>query len=470
MEVTTQTVAPREVEFTIHPDPEQVDEARREAARKAARRVRIPGYRPGKAPYPIVERTVGREYLTDEAAEILAPRLYQQALEAGGYEPYDRPTVTVVQQEPLELKIRVPLRPTVKLPDYRAMKVEPEAPVQVTPEQEERVLNELRQQHGTWVPVERPAQMGDQVTLDLRGTVEGEVVSDEEGAEIVLAESLSPPGFAEEIAGMEAGQTRQFDLAYPQEYPGKRLAGQTVKFTATLHAVKERRLPELDDEFATSVGGYATLEELKARLREGLQAQLEADARDRLATQVLDRVMQQSSLEYPNVVVEREIDGLIRQREGQLRRQGFTLESYLRTVHKSMPQLRDEVRPEAEETVRRALVLRQVAQEEEIELQVEDVLAEVNRLAQAYGEQAEAAREALAQEPVLASISNEVYLRQALERLVDVVTGKAEEAAPSEAEAAEAGAPPEAEAEAEEAAETESETPGAEAPEETPGA
>ena len=426
MDVTTETVAPREVEFTVRPEAEQVEDARREAARRVARRVKIPGFRPGKAPYALVERTVGRELLIEEAVEILVPDLYKQILEEGGYQPYDRPTLNILRQEPLELRIRVPLEPTVELADYCAIEVKPEPEVVVTPEQEERLLNELREQHGTWVPVERPAQMGDQVTLDIRGTSDGETVLDQEGTQLTLSETLSPPGFAQEVAGMLPGQTREFSLTYPEDYSQPELAGETVTFTTTLRELKERRLPELDDEFAQSVGDCATLEDLRAQLRGTLKAQMEAEVRDRLATRVLDRVVEQSRLEYPNVAVEREIDNLIRQREIRLRQQGFTIESYLRVVHKSMAQLRDELRPEAEEQLRRTLVLREVARAEKIEVRPEELSAEVDRVAQAYGEQAPAVRQVLMQQGTLGPIVGDLYARKALARLVDVVMGRAE--------------------------------------------
>ncbi len=453
MDVTTETVAPREIEFTIHPQAEQVEEARRKAARKVAQRVRIPGFRPGKAPYGLIERTVGKEMLTEEAAEILAPDLYKQILDEGGYKPFDRPTLRVTQEEPLELKIRVPLEPVVELADYCSMRVEPEPAPQATPEQVEKLVNDLREQHGTWVPVERAAQMGDQVTLDVKGTADGESVFDEKGTQLVLSETVTPPGFAEAIVGMEPGQAREFTLTYPQSHAEQSLAGKTVAFTATVKELKERRLPALDDEFARSVGDFASVEDLTNRLRERLQAQMEAEARDRQAIQVLDQVAGQSKVEFPNQAVEREIDSLVQQRESRLRQQGFTLESYLRIIHKSPAQLRDELRPEAEEDLRRSLVLGEVGRAEKIEVKAEEVMAEVNRMAERFGEQADAMRQMLMQQGALASVAKDVYSRQALVRLVDVVTGKVQgacakpEAATGEAPAAGEQAPSEPAAE-----------------------
>jgi trigger factor len=426
LEYTTETVAPREVEFTIHPEAEKVDEARRQAARRVSQRVRIPGFRPGRAPYALVERTVGKEFLTEEAVEILAPDLLKRVMEETGYEPFDRPTLRISQQEPLELKIRVPLQPTVELPDYHAMRIEPEPEVQVTPEQVQELLDDLREQHGSWVPVERPAQMGDQVIADIKGTSEGETLFDQKEAEFELTDTLIPAGLAEGVTGMSVGETRQVSVTYPADFREEELAGKSVDVTVTLRGVKERRLPELDDEFARTVGDFASLEELRSRLREGLKAEKQAEAEARLALQVLDAVVQQSRLEYPNQAVEQEIDRMIRQRENRLRQQGFTLEAYLRVVHKSLAQLRDELRPEAEETLRRQLVLNEVARAENIEISAAEAGTEAARIAESYGEHADEMRRLLMREDVLGAVVADLRERKALARLVDIVSGRAE--------------------------------------------
>jgi len=442
LEVTTETIAPCEVEFTVRPDPEQVEDALRKAARKVARRVRIPGFRPGKAPYALVERTVGKELLTEEAAEILAPDIYRQAVEQAGYKPYTRPTLRIAQQEPLELRIRVPLEPVIDLGDYCSLRVEPEPPVEVKEEQVEQLLQELREQHGSWEPVTRPAQIGDQVTLDIHGTSDSETVFDETGTVLELSEHLSPPGFAEAVVGMQPGETKQVTLTYPEDYAQKQLAGKTVTFTLTLHEAKERRLPELDDEFARSVGDYASLEELKARLRDGLKAEMEREAEDRMAMRALDQLVQQSKIEYPNQAVEDEIDRLLERQESRLRQQGFTLESYLRLVHKSLAQYRDELRAQAEENLRRRLVLARIAEAERIGVEPQELAEAIDRVAAGYGEQADVVRQALSRPEPSRSLANEIYARKAMERLVAIATGKAECTATG---AAEEQTPPSAE-------------------------
>ncbi len=424
MEYTAETVAPREVEFTIHLGAEEVDDARRKAAQAISRRVRIPGFRPGKAPYALVERTVGKEYLTEEAAEILAPDLFRRVMEEGGYEAYDRPTLRVSQQEPFELKIRVPLRPTVELPDYHAIRVEPEPEAQVTPEQVQKVLDGLREDHGTWVPVERPVQMGDQVIVDIKATSDGEPLFEEKETEFEVSEKLMPAGLAEGITGMSVGETRQVAVAYPADFAVEGLAGKSVDLMITLRGAKERRLPELDDEFARTVGDFASMEDLRSRIQQNIRIELEAQAEARIAQRVLEAVIEQSRLEYPNQAVEREIDFLVHQRERRLQQQGFTLEVYLSLVHKSLAQLRDELRPEAEETLRRELVLSEVARAENIGVSPEEVGEAIGAIAASYGERADEMRRLLMREEVLGSIVADLRSRKALARLVEIVAGR----------------------------------------------
>ncbi len=445
MDVTTEIVAPREVEFTIRPEAKRVEDAMRQAARKVSQRVRIAGFRPGKAPYVLVERTVGKDVLTEEAAEIMAPDLLKQAIEGGDYQPYDRPTLRIAQTEPLELKIRVPLEPKVELGDYCAMRMEPEPPAEVSEEQVDKLLQELREQNGTWVPVEREAQMGDQVTLDIKGSAGEEPVFDETGTALVLGETLSPPGFGAAIVGMQPGETREFSLSYPQDHPQEDLAGKEIAFAVTLREAKERKLPALDDEFARSVGEYASIEELRSRLREGLKAQMEAEARDREAMRALDQLVQQSKIEYPGLAVERQIDQLIQRQESRLRQQGFTLEGYLRLTHKSPAQLRDELRPEAEERLRRSLALSEVGKVEKIEVKPEELGVEVDRVASAYGERADQVRQALLRPEPVSSLIGDIFSRKAMARLVDITTGKATCATETPEAKAEGEAKPEAE-------------------------
>jgi trigger factor len=368
-------------------------------------------------------------------------------VEKAGYQPYGRPTLRVAHLEPLELKIRVALQPTVELGDYCSLRVEPEPPVEVADEQVDQLLQELREEHGSWEPVTRPAQMGDQVTLDIRGTSGDEPVFDETGTTLVLSEQLTPPGFAEAVVGMQPGETKQVELAYPEDYANEDLAGKTVAFTLTLHEVKERKLPEPDDEFARSVGDYASLAELKDHLRTGLKAELEHDAQDRLETRAVDQLVEQSKVEYPNAALEQAIDRLVERQESRLRTYGFTLETYLQVSHKSMEQLRDEVRPQAERELRRSLVLRELGRAEGVRVEPEEIAREIARLSLPYGERSEEVRQALLQPEALSSISSDIFVRKAMERLVAIATGQAE-CAPSGAAAEQAAAaaePPPAE-------------------------
>ncbi len=431
MDVTTETVAPREVEFTIHPEAAQVEDAMLKAARRAAQRVRIPGFRPGKAPYAIIERTVGRELLTEEAAEILAPDLYKQIMEQGGYEAYDRPTLRISQQEPLELKLRVALEPEVTLADYCSLRIEPEPEVQVSEEQVDKLLQEIRESQGTWVPVERPAQLGDQVTLDIKGTAGEDVVFDETGTTLALSEALAPPGFAEAVAGAAPGEAREFTLTYPEDRAHEDLAGKTVLFAVTVHEVKERRLPALDDDMARAAGDFASLDELRERVREGLTAEMEAEARDRMAVRAVDELVERSTIEYPAVALEREIDRLVQRQESRLRQQGFSLESFMRLTHKTPDQLREELRPTAEKNLRRSLVVRAVGRAEKIEVSPEELQSEVQRIASPYGEQASAVAQALMQPEPASGLVSDIISRKAVDRLIAIVTGKAECAPPA---------------------------------------
>ncbi|MCJ7668488.1 MAG: trigger factor, partial [Anaerolineae bacterium] len=238
MKVTTEKVGNCQAILTIEVEEERVKKSLKEAARRISRRTRIPGFRAGRAPYHIVERMVGKEAIFDEALEELSSQVYREALEESKLEPIDRAEMEVVSREPLTLKMTVPLKPEVELGDSQSIRVEPqEAKVEDVEDKEvEEVLTALREERGEWVPMEREAQKGDLLTLDVEGRADGErVVGAEEGEYILrLGAEVPVKGFPEMIEGMKPGEEREFTLPYPVIHPNADLAGRKVEFRVRL--------------------------------------------------------------------------------------------------------------------------------------------------------------------------------------------------------------------------------------------
>ena len=432
MKIGTEEIADREVALTLEPEQERVEKATRRVARALAGRVKIPGFRPGKAPFQVVERAVGREYLLEEVANELASELYEEALEETGLEPYTKASVEIVSLEPMSLKVSVALVPEVDLGDYRAIRVEAEGDVAVTDEQVQEAVHEVQERLSEWIPVERAAEMGDQVVMDVLGKKNDETVANSEGDEFILSEDSSPPGFSAELVGLEAGESKEFTITYPDDFPEEDVRGEEVGFTVTLGAVRERDMPPIDDDLAKSAGDYDTLEELRQTLRDKLQARLEEEARDRLGDKAIEALIAQAKVTYPAAALQHEIDDTLAAYEKRLEGQGFTLDGYLGMTGQTQDELRQEMESGAKERLVRALVLAELVKAEEIEVEDGDVAEEVDRLSSAYGEQAESVKRILSRANALSTITSDLYTRKATDRLIAVATGQAEAQVPEE--------------------------------------
>lgn len=423
MKVTTEKVGNCQAILTIEVEEERVKKSLKEGARRISKRTRIPGFRAGRAPYHIVERMVGKEAIFDEALEELSSQVYREALEESKLEPIDRAEMEVVSREPLTLKMTVPFKPEVELGDYQSILVEPQE-AKVEEKEVEEVLTALREERGEWVPMEREAQKGDLLTLDVEGRADGErVVGAEEGEYILrLGAEVPVKGFPEMIEGMKPGEEREFTLPYPVIHPNADLAGRKVEFRVRLLGLKGKHLPPLDDEFAKTVGDFESVKELRERVESVLQARAETRERERVAEGVLTAMTEQAKIAYPRTLLEREIDSMLKDYTQAVARQGFTLPRYLEVVGKSEEELRGELRPQAEERLKKALVFSKFTEVEGIAIKDEEVDREVDEIADSYGDQAEEMKKALLSPEPQRSIRSRLFSQKALERLVEIGT------------------------------------------------
>ena len=235
MEVTAERLENCQVELTIEVDEERVEQELRRVARRLSKRRRIPGFRPGRAPYDAVLRFFGKNALYQVVLDDLGQAVFEEALEKEGIEQFAQAELMDIQLEPMVLKMMVPVAPIVELGDYRQLRLTPPE-VTVSDEEVEEALKRIQAQHSQWQPVERPAQLDDQVIVDIEGTVEGEVVlSNQERVLLLKAESPYPlPGFNEQIVGMVIGEDREFDLTYPENLANEELAGRESHFKVHL--------------------------------------------------------------------------------------------------------------------------------------------------------------------------------------------------------------------------------------------
>jgi len=444
MKVTTERLDNCQVNVIIELDAAETEEKLRQTARKLSREFTVPGYRRGRAPFHAVIRVFGREAVQQQTLEDFGNDIYEQALEEIEYEPYEIGDLQEVEWDPFRMVVQIPIPPEIELGDYRAVRV-PLEPEEVTDEEVEAELERMRQEFAQWVPVERPAQMGDQVLMDYRGTAGDEPVMDNENYELLLEEgAFHPlPGFHEQVVGMAPGETKTFELQVPEEDEDEEVAGKTATITAALHAVREQDLPEMADELAMMVGTYETLDELKASVRERLETEaLEREEADYLS-KVLEAMIEDASrIEYPSQAVDREADLALRQMEQNFAMQGLPPSTLWSMIGKTREQYKQEMGPVAEDRLRRRLVLEEVGRREGLEPDEAEIEAEIERMVAMAGDEADEMREMLESPEGRASIADDLRIDLARERVKAIGKGEAPELAEAEVEV-EAEAEPE---------------------------
>ncbi|MCL7453746.1 MAG: trigger factor [Anaerolineae bacterium] len=427
MKVTTERLDNCQVNVIIELDASEIDKKLRQTARKLARDFNIPGYRPGRAPYHAVVRTFGREAVQQQALDDFGNELYDQALEEIDYEPYDMGDLQEVEWEPFRMTVQIPIPPEVELGDYRSVRV-PFEPEEITDEAIEEYLEDMREEHAQWVPVERPAQMGDEVVLDIKGTTGDHVMMDNENSELILEEGATypMPGLHEQVVGMPPGQEKVFELEVPESDSDEAAAGKTATVTVHLHTVRERDVPPVDDELAMMVGDYESLDDLKASVRERLETEALEQAESEYLNAVLEAMLEAAErIEYPPQAVDREADLSVSQMERSMAAQGLPPETLWRMMGKSRESYMQDIRSSAEQRLRRRLILDEVARQEGLEPEPEEVDAEIELMVEMAGPEASQMREMLETPQGRASITQDLVISMAQERVKEIGRGEA---------------------------------------------
>ena len=430
MTVTTERLPRSLVALTIEVDEGQLDSSMDKAVRRLSEQVKIPGFRPGKAPRAIVERTVGHPALLQEALDQLLPEIYQNAIESEAIEAIGQPEFELKSTEPVVVHAMVPVRPTIELNEYASLRARrPEA--EATPIQVEDSLLALRRRFATLEPADRPVQWGDSVRADVRVSIDGqeESLHVEEDAEFRVAEGtvVSLPGFVEHLIGLERGRAYDISFDLPEDFEAADLAGKTAKYHVTLHEVKQEVLPELDDEFVKSLDeGLDAVEDLRGRVEQNVQQSVEAEALAAYQDEVLDLLLAGAEIDYPEVLVEREVDRLLDQQSNHASHTAAELDQWLERIGKTEQEVRDGLLDAADLNVRHALVLGELVGNERIEVSEERVEEEIGRLLDGMlggaegAEQREALRGLLDTEESRASARERLMTQAALERLVEI--------------------------------------------------
>jgi len=426
LNVTKDSVTTTEVTLTISMNAEDEEPFLNRSYKRVASRVRIPGFRPGKAPRSVVETHLGREALVHEALEFMIPESLDQVLKDEDIKAFMEPQLEVIDMAPVSFKAVVALEPVVELGEFQSIRLERE-PVEVTGEQVDHVLEDLRFEAAPWEPVERPLAFGDLVSMNVKGVIEGEEVIDDNGIDFIpqVDNNMPFPGFSVYLEGMTEEQTKEFTLTVPDDYSQENYAGKECRFNVEVLSIKEKNLPELDDEFAKGVrDGYESLEALTDYVRQRLNDEGEAAETRRLEASSLEELKKLVKIEASELVYQRELDLMYEERERSLRNQRIDMELYLSYAGQTEEEMREQMKPQAEERLNTMLMLRKLADVENIEVSDEDVEAEISTLISTTGGESEAAmKQALSTENAKESIRSSLMNRKIMARLVEITQG-----------------------------------------------
>lgn len=418
---TLTRLAPTQVELEIPITSEEMQAAEDRAFRRLAKNVKLPGFRAGKVPRKVFEQTYGSETLRSQAMEDVVPEAYAKAVREHELEPVDRPKMEFLPEEPgkpTRLKATVEVRPEIGLTDYKGIEVEAE-PVVVSDDDVERSIQALAKDRATLVPVERAAAIGDVVTMDYEGKIDGVAFDGgtATGQMTELDESRFIPGFAAGIAGMNAGETKDITVTFPADYGQTDLAGKDAVFTITVHDVKQYELPAIDDEFAKSISENQTVDALRADVRKRLEAIAQGRVRRSIGNALMEKLINAHDFALPETMIDREIDHMMNEAGSMAARAGVSFEDYLKETGKTEDQLRDEYRSDAQSRVKGTLLIEAVAKAESIVATPADVSEELASLSRQYGQPVDRIRKALGNN--LLSLMDGIVRNKTLDFLID---------------------------------------------------
>lgn len=371
-----------QVEFEIAADA--LAKAKVEAYNKNKGKFSVPGFRKGKAPKGVIENYYGENIFFEDAFEIAFPDAYSEALNENDIQVVSRPeNVDIKSFEPLVVTAEVWTKPEVVLGDYKNLEVEIPA-FEVKDEDVDEAINEIREKNASFVNVERAAQMGDIVIIDYSGAVDGVKFDGgtAESQQLELGSKTFIPGFEEQVAGMNIDETKDITVTFPEKYHAEELAGKEAVFTVTVHEVKEKQLPELDDEFAVDVSEFDTFDEYKADLKAKMIEEHADIEKNTIENEVVKAAGLAAEMDIPQCMIESQIDYRLQEMEYSLMYQGIDMKTYLQYMGSTVEKMRDELRSSAEDTVRSQLALEAIMKTENIDIDASDIDAEIKKRAE----------------------------------------------------------------------------------------
>ena len=423
MSVQVEKLEKSMAKLTIEVSAEELEKALQNAFLKNKNKISVPGFRKGKVPRQMIEKMYGPEIFYEDAANELIPDAYEKAVEECGEDIVSSPTIDVAQikkGEPFIFTAEVALKPPVKLGKYKGVKVE-KADTEVTEEEVDAKINQERESNARNIEVtDRPVKDGDMTVLDFEGFVDGTAFEGGKGENypLTIGSGAFIPGFEEQLVGAEIGKEVEVNVTFPEDYQAEELKGKAAVFKCTIKEIKEKELPALDDEFASEVSEFDTLEEYKADVKAKLTEEKAKEAKNAKEAAVIEAIVNDSDMEIPEAMLTTQQRQMVDEFAQRIQMQGLSLDQYFQFTGTTYDKMIEQVRPQAEKRIKSRLVLEEIVKAEKIEASEEDYEEELKVMAEAYQMEVDKVNEMLPEKSV-SQIKADIAVRKAAEFVVE---------------------------------------------------
>lgn len=408
--------------LTIEASPEELEKAIQSAYQKNKSRISVPGFRKGKVPRQIIEKMYGKEVFYEDAVNSLIPSVYEKALDECEEDIVSAPKIDVVQVEsgkPFIFTAEVALKPDVALGNYKGVEVEKKT-AEVTDEEVSAQIDKERENNARTISVEdRPVKDKDMTVIDFEGFVDGAAFEGGKGENypLTIGSGAFIPGFEEQLIGAQIGQETEVNVTFPEDYQAAELAGKPAVFKCTVKEIKEKDMPALDDEFASEVSEFDTLEEYREDVRKKLAETKESQLKGEKEDAVIQAIIDGSEMDIPEAMIATQQRQIVDDFAQRIRMQGLSMDQYFQFTGLTMDKMLEQVKPQAEKRIQSRLVLEAVAKAENIVPSEEDLEKEMERMAEAYQMELDKVKEMLNEEQI-GQIKEDLAIQQAVNFVV----------------------------------------------------
>lgn len=409
--------------LTVEVAAEDVEKALQAAYLKQRKQINIPGFRKGKVPRQMIEKMYGPEVFYDEAANNMIPDAYAKAYDESELDIVSQPKIEVVQMEkgkPFIFTAEVATKPEVTLGDYKGLKVD-KVSTRVTQKEVDEEIEKERERNARTIEVtDRAVQDKDEVTLDFEGFVDGVAFEGGKGEDypLTIGSGSFIPGFEEQLIGAEIDKEVEVNVTFPKEYHSEELAGKDATFKCTVHTIKAKELPELDDEFASEVSECETMDAYRAEVKKNIKERKERTGKEKKENQAVDQAIENAQMDIPEAMIEFQVRQMADDFARRIQQQGLTVEQYFQFTGMTAEKMLEEMRPQAEKSIKTRLVLEAIVKAENIEVSDERVEEELTKMAEAYQMEVEKLKEFMG-ENEKKQIKEDLAVQEAITLLVN---------------------------------------------------